>query len=942
MLEAIIKRLKRDKRGVSNVIVVMLSLPLIVVIVANVVLWSYQMNQFDWNKMQENLTLLNVTPFGQTWSYNPSAYTLGGSTSRLSGSVSDLTADDGVYMTFRSYTETDTIDFVDQTCDLYPPPAKGTHSNFTAQQYGPHGIHDTLTEENTVSNWLSGWDERARITIDHNDVDGALSNFPVLLYLSNSSGRHNDDVTFVFDEVGSNSKKIAVTTNDGTTECYVEIEKWDAASGQAWLWVKVPSISNTTETDLYLYYDADHADNTDYVGDPNSTPAENVWDSNYTGVWHLDDTIVDSVDIGGGSSGTPSGTPSATPTFAYFDELNTANANGFITQVKINVDTVGDGDLRIMTCSRAGNTFTVRDFENLAVTGTGVRTFSVNLEVATGDYLGFWASTVSVERETYASSQYLYQDTGTVPSVGQTYSATQGATLVRLMIEGNGDAISVLDSTNNNNDGSVIGSEETIGQIDNAQDFDGTDDYVNISADLAQWLGKTASLSVWIRTTQVGSSIYWDSPGVTGVEEAGGANDIFWGLIDASGKMGIQAGDTAGAITTSPINDDNWHHIVMTRNSSTGEVKIYVDGILNDIATSDTGDKTNSFYSIGRIEDTGGTPEYFSGTIDEFRISNTTRSLAWIGASYESERDDLLDFGSEETPNYELDLEIQWTNVDYDETNERLCIYAGDLDAENLSVDYWDGDSWESIDTDLDADSWNNYTISLASPTYTIRFKDGTNTSDTTPNSWDIDVTLLHVWTESSEYTVEVEFTGSSNTEDWSQLNWTVNCAWTVSSVNVTLQLYNYTLDSYPTSGNGYMAYTSDDTPNTDENRSQTINVNPIHFIDATGHWKIKIKGVKTAGTPFDFKVDWIEFKVAKVTGTLFTFRNEGPLTSHVVSLWINNATHHQRYDTNIFINSGDSESYIRSDVTLPNKPYTVKVVTERGNTAVFTGHQTE
>jgi nitrogen fixation-related uncharacterized protein len=60
MLEAIIKRLKRDRRGVSNVIVVMLSLPLVVVIVANVVLWIYKMNQFDWDKMQEDIGIANV------------------------------------------------------------------------------------------------------------------------------------------------------------------------------------------------------------------------------------------------------------------------------------------------------------------------------------------------------------------------------------------------------------------------------------------------------------------------------------------------------------------------------------------------------------------------------------------------------------------------------------------------------------------------------------------------------------------------------------------------------------------------------------------------------------------------------------------------------------------------------------------------------------------
>ena len=52
-------RLKHDSRGISNVIVVMLSLVLIVVIAANVVLWSYQMNQFDWERTQEKIEIIN-------------------------------------------------------------------------------------------------------------------------------------------------------------------------------------------------------------------------------------------------------------------------------------------------------------------------------------------------------------------------------------------------------------------------------------------------------------------------------------------------------------------------------------------------------------------------------------------------------------------------------------------------------------------------------------------------------------------------------------------------------------------------------------------------------------------------------------------------------------------------------------------------------------------
>jgi hypothetical protein len=36
---------------------------------------------------------------------------------------------------------------VDSSADI------GTHSNFTAQQYGPDSIFDTLTEEDTLGSW---------------------------------------------------------------------------------------------------------------------------------------------------------------------------------------------------------------------------------------------------------------------------------------------------------------------------------------------------------------------------------------------------------------------------------------------------------------------------------------------------------------------------------------------------------------------------------------------------------------------------------------------------------------------------------------------------------------------------------------------------------------------------------------------------------------------
>lgn len=163
--------------------------------------------------------------------------------------------------------------------------------------------------------WLGTWANRIKLTIDYTKVDAALSNFPVLIHPSIASGIGNVDVSAVFDELTSdaNRKKIAVTTSDGTTQCYGEIERWDDVNEQAWFHVKAPSVSNSAETILYLYYDSAQADNTTYVGDTGDAVAQNVWDANFKAVYHMAqdpngdvaDAIKDST--GNANHGTPSG-----------------------------------------------------------------------------------------------------------------------------------------------------------------------------------------------------------------------------------------------------------------------------------------------------------------------------------------------------------------------------------------------------------------------------------------------------------------------------------------------------------------------------------------------------------------------------------------------------------------------------------------------------------
>ena len=165
--------------------------------------------------------------------------------------------------------------------------------------------------------WLSGWgQDRLKLTLDHTKIDSDQVDFPVMLHISASSGIGSVDVSDVFDKLTSdaNRKKIAVTTSGGVTQCYVEIERWDDANEQAWLWMKAPALSSAADPVFYQYYDPAQADNTTYIGDTGDTPAQSVWDSSFKLVMHMAqdpngdvaDAIKDSTS--NANHGTPGGT----------------------------------------------------------------------------------------------------------------------------------------------------------------------------------------------------------------------------------------------------------------------------------------------------------------------------------------------------------------------------------------------------------------------------------------------------------------------------------------------------------------------------------------------------------------------------------------------------------------------------------------------------------
>jgi len=889
------------------------------------------MNQLDWEKMKEDIKITDVTRVSPwfvtqseykinvgrrisgtytdtqvvdssyetfteatsgTPSCYPSEYILGESTSRVSGDVSDLTSDDGVYMTFRSYSSgTDTSDFVDNnTSDVDSSADKGTHSNFSAQQAGPDSIYDTLTEENTVPSWKvqSG---------------------------TGSIGLGNTYTIVNIDPVTLSKSFLLVKFGGGIAGTQPEQDV---------------IVSGKFNSASQLRFDR--------VGTTN--PA------NFG--WYVIEALSTQISV-----------QSGTTQFASTE-----------TQKDVTITDVTDTSKCVVFLSRRS---------------TGTDRTQYNKCFVTGELTS--------------------------------------ATNLRLKREGTGTIVTVEWFVVKFNDGTTIQTGETAVSTSNPTTQSIT------SVDLSRtWLYFTwratanglaqVSPRGWLESS---TEIRWFRQTTTGICY------VRWFVIQMPSGTSVQRGNHDSTVNTEYTKDITITPVALNR-----------------------------AFSFTTCDSTG-TGDYFPRPFWIERITNTTNLHLerWYAGQTSDHSWQIIELPTG-IANYELVLEVQWTNATYDLPNEELCIFGGTMGSEDIRVDVWDGTAWQNLFPDLTS-GWNNASVSsyLASSTFTIRFKGGTETGDTAQDNWNIDVTLLHVWFD--EYTMEVEFAGSSNTENWIQLTWIIDSAWTSGSVSVTLQLYNYTLGDYPTSGNGYISYFSSATPNTDETESQTITENPTHFRDATGYWKMKVKGVKATNTSFDFKADWVELSPtieytgyrldsngtftidlstyplayietveiqlrymandtvenwylkaynwtdttysdsgfnftaghmpttgwdyyavsltdqwrsyvkddgtmyikfhdeetdnnqttididflgarALFDGILFVFKNEGAMTTHLVSLWVINSTSHERYDINLFINPGETLSYLSTDILLPDGQYTVKVVTERGNVAVYSG----
>ncbi|MCK5258390.1 MAG: DUF2341 domain-containing protein, partial [Thermoplasmatales archaeon] len=135
--------------------------------------------------------------------------------------------------------------------------------------------------------WNASWSCRKLITINSSQVPGDLTNFPVLVNITDTDLR---------DDAQNNGNDIAFTNSTGVKLNH-EIESFNGTTGELFAWVNVTSLSSASDTEIYMYY-----------GNSTSGAQENptgVWDDDYRVVWHLNEDSSPSQDsTANGNNGT--------------------------------------------------------------------------------------------------------------------------------------------------------------------------------------------------------------------------------------------------------------------------------------------------------------------------------------------------------------------------------------------------------------------------------------------------------------------------------------------------------------------------------------------------------------------------------------------------------------------------------------------------------------
>jgi subtilisin family serine protease len=305
----------------------------------------------------------------------------------------------------------------------------------------------------------NNWQYRKQITIDHTKVAATLTDFPVLISITDSN---------LLASAQADGDDILFTSADGTTKLSHEIESWNDSSGKLVAWVKMPSLSSVDNTNIFMYY-----------GNAAAVNQENVagtWRSEYKAVYHLHDDSNDSTsnnnDCTNDGSTNTAGRIADAQEFDGVDDILRCGSNGSIDDiwssggtmsVWLEADSRGEGNI--------GRVF--HKYVNMDYTA-GENAGATRLAFQTQFTGGFGVWRMSSFPITYNNWHLVHQ----------TYNSNSAANDAAFWVNGNSEPVTepntpsgtyLGDASNNLNIGNTDNTARTWdGKIDEFRIYDGT------------------------------------------------------------------------------------------------------------------------------------------------------------------------------------------------------------------------------------------------------------------------------------------------------------------------------------------------------------------------------------------------------------------------------------------------------------------------------------
>jgi flagellin-like protein len=568
------------------------------------------------------------------------------------------------------------------------------------------------------------WTYRRNVTIDASQVVSTQTNFPVLVYNSSNDLKYharNDGYDFVFTDASTQQNQLSY-----------EREKYDATTGTLTAWVKVPQVnSSAPNTKMYLYYGYPQAFD---MSHPTA-----VWDSNYTGVWHLDET-------GTGAPG------------EYRDSTGNANHGTLTgrTVLKASFDMTASSNSSIYENLTSLSSYTIANRDNLSydvywTSSKDLVAFDFNttdqttLRGSTAKDQNNIAASPAADLSAYALNKWYHRvipipaalngkviqfydvacendSTGTITSYIDNIMIMNGQSIVK-KIYLSGD--SFTHATHHASNGAIHSfandadpaSTSVAGKVGKALNADGVT--------YASMVGKATdarnnwTIEAWVYPSLLNQHGYWvyngnDSGGYglgMGTSTGIGLGSKLIGLFGSVPPY-IDSGYTFPSAGT-------WYHVVMKRGS--GTTYFYVNRAQTGTTSTSTPNAPYNYLTMGNELDVKNTPNrFFNGLIDEVRISNSARSTQWVSTGYNNTNSPstFATLGSEESyfcggtsgPYYVQSRSQSYSSVSQAQITLPYSTTGGDLLVLSLVVN-------KSLPVPSVSDSINGYAYNFVSYT---------------------------------------------------------------------------------------------------------------------------------------------------------------------------------------------------------------------------------